>query len=211
MRRFAMIGLGLMISTAALAAQQAPATTPPVFEQQGQQTPPPGRGAPQPGRGGQTPTTQPPPGVPGTVVPPAPTPGQQQPRPEPPSTWQNVRIDITIMDSLSADQQQRKSISLLVLDNRSGQVRSMGTQGMINVDATPTVRPDGKIYLRITIEYTPDISPQVAQATGNSTRASFHESLSLILNDGKPLLVSQAADPRTDRKVTIEVTATVQK
>jgi hypothetical protein len=37
------------------------------------------------------------------------------------------------------------------------------------------------------------------------------EQLSVFLTDGKPLLVSQSADPRGDRKVTVQVTATVMK
>jgi hypothetical protein len=41
--------------------------------------------------------------------------------------------------------------------------------------------------------------------------AEIHESLSVVLQDGKPLLVSQSADPTTDRKVTVELMATVLK
>ncbi len=205
MRRFAMIGLFLMLAGAPLVAQQTPPPTPAPPAVQPGQTPPPGRGR------GPAPTTMPtpptpPPGVPGTAAPPAPG-----PRPEPPSSWQNIRVEVTITDSLSADQQQRKAVSLLVLDNRNGQVRSMAGQGIINVDTSPMIRPDGRIYLRLTIEYIPELNAQVAQTTGNSSRAMFNESLSLIVQDGKPLLASQAADPRSDRKVTVEVTATVQK
>jgi hypothetical protein len=31
------------------------------------------------------------------------------------------------------------------------------------------------------------------------------------LTDGKPLLISQSADPKGDRRVTVEVTATIVK
>ena len=41
--------------------------------------------------------------------------------------------------------------------------------------------------------------------------AGFSESLNLLVADGKPIVASQSADPRSDRKVTIEVTATVLK
>jgi hypothetical protein len=218
-----MIGVGLLLVSAGIAAQEVPAlpaTVPPVIDLQQAPPPPrtvpPGQGqTPPPGQGrGQAPTPQPP-VVMGAQVTPTPPPGgapgvpANVPRPEAPSSWQNIRVDVTITDSLSAEQVQRKTISMLVLDNRNGQVRSMG-QGMINVDASPIVRPDGKIYLRMTMEYNPDINPQIAQAT-NTRQTSFLESLSLVVNDGKPLLVSQAADPRSDRKVTVEVTATVQK
>jgi hypothetical protein len=35
--------------------------------------------------------------------------------------------------------------------------------------------------------------------------------LSVILESGKPMVVSQAADPTSDRKITVEVTATILK
>jgi hypothetical protein len=35
--------------------------------------------------------------------------------------------------------------------------------------------------------------------------------LTVIVQNGKPLLVSQAADPSADRKMTVEVKATVLK
>jgi hypothetical protein len=35
--------------------------------------------------------------------------------------------------------------------------------------------------------------------------------MSLILESGKPTVVSQAADPSSDRKITVEVTATILK
>jgi hypothetical protein len=220
MRRFVMIGFGVMLGAAGVAGQDVPAlpatvpavaglqqtppSTPPTRQTQ---TPPPGQGRGAPTPGVQQPAPQP---APQGGQPPPPPPGARG-QDALPSSWQNIRVDVTITDSLSAEQVQRKTVSMLVLDNRSGQVRSMGSQGMINVDASPLVRPDGKIYLRITMEYNPDLNPQMAQAANTSTRTSFNESLSLVVNDGKPLLVSQAADPRSDRKVTVEVTATVQK
>lgn len=41
--------------------------------------------------------------------------------------------------------------------------------------------------------------------------ASIGESMTVILDDGKPLIVSQSADPHTDRKVRIEMKATFLK
>jgi hypothetical protein len=37
------------------------------------------------------------------------------------------------------------------------------------------------------------------------------ENLSLVLDEGKPLVVAQSADPVGDRKVTVEVVATIPK
>ena len=85
---------------------------------------------------------------------------QNQPRAEPPSSWQNVKIDVAITDSLTAEQQTKKTVTVLVLDGRAGQVRSWGNREVINVDVSPTIRPDGRIYLRLTLEYLPEVSVQ---------------------------------------------------
>jgi hypothetical protein len=51
-----------------------------------------------------------------------------------------------------------------------------------------------------------------ALVTATVTRLNgFSESLNLMVTDGKPVIASQSADPRSDRKVTVEVTATVVK
>jgi len=116
----------------------------------------------------------------------------------------------TIADSLSADVQIKKTISVLILDGRSGQVRST-SDGIINIDASPMVRPDGKIYLRLTVEYRPEISAQQAQQTGASRVSFFNQSLALLVSDGRSLIAAQAADPHGDRKLSIEVPASVVK
>jgi hypothetical protein len=187
---------------------QQPATAPPTIPAPGQ-----GQRGQQGGRQGQQP---PPPGrgpsiagVP--VVPTVPTPS----RPEPPSSWQNIKIDVAISDSVTAEVQTRKTISLLILDGRSGQIRSTGNNSVINVDAAPTIRQDGRIYLHLTLEYQPELTNEQNQILGKQGSGGrlpvFIESLSLILVDGKMMVASQSADPRSERKVTVEITATVQK
>lgn len=130
-----------------------------------------------------------------------------------PASWQNIKLDVVISDSLVSDPQGRKSVSMLILDGLSGQVRSSGTnEGLINIDARPTIRPDGRVWVQLTIEYRPELSAQQAQQTGSARLMTmFSESLALLVADGKPVMASQSADPRGDRKVSIEVTATVIK
>jgi len=41
--------------------------------------------------------------------------------------------------------------------------------------------------------------------------ASLHERLTVILESGKPTVISQEADPTSERKITVEVTATILK
>lgn len=144
---------------------------------------------------------------------------------------QNVRIDVTITDSMGSGT-AKKTVTMLVADARSGQVRSsmqipqpMGppisstggtvvpapysyTNISLNVDATPEVLPDGRIFITMNVQYTPD----AAQEPGGSRRpGSLNEALSVVLTDGKQTLISQSADPQGDRKVVLELTASVVK
>jgi len=154
--------------------------------------------------------------------------------PTAPSSWQNIQLEVKISDSLNTDATHSKTVSLLCLDGNSGQVRSQSGEGFINIDTRPVIRPDGRIYLQLTVEYRPELTGQSnapAQATQVTTRNvqglndqmnalvtatvtrlnGFSESLNLLVTDGKPVIASQSADPRSDRKVTVEVTATVVK
>jgi hypothetical protein len=138
--------------------------------------------------------------------------GQLAPAAAQPTSWQNVRLEIKISDTLnSGSPETAKVVSMLILDGRSGQVRSTSDSGVINVDARPTIRPDGRIYLQLGFEYRPELTTQQAQQTGTSRIAMYNETLNLVVVDGKSILASQSADPRSDRKVVIEITATVIK
>jgi hypothetical protein len=220
----------MMCTAVMVGAQQQPAppgALPPAAPAVGQAAPPPaqptqapqgrgqgqgraGQGQPAPGRqGGQLP--------PGSGAPAPAAPPMQQPRPEPPSTWQNIRIEVGISDSFSAEVQAKKTVSMIVLDGRSGQVRSTGGNSIMNIDAAPTIRPDGRIYLHLTLEYMPELSNQQQEQMRASQNAAagrmtmYSESLSLVIADGKPLMASQSADPRSERRVSVEVTATILK
>ena len=128
------------------------------------------------------------------------------------TSWQNVKLEIKISDSLNAGSPENgKVVSMLILDGRSGQVRSTSDSGVINVDARPTIRPDGRIYLQLGMEYRPELTTQMAQQGGGRNIAMYNETLNLVVSDGKPIIASQSADPRSDRKVVIEITATVVK
>jgi len=222
MRRLASLGIVTMLAVAiGNAQQQAAAPLPPGPSEAQQTAPPQPPQTPQPGQRGQAMPGQgrqgqagrgqatPPPGPNAPVAPP-----MQQPRPEPPSTWQNIKVDIAISDSITAEVQAKKSVSLIVLDGRSGQIRSTGGNSIINIDAAPTVRPDGRIYLHLTLEYQPELSQQQNEqmkGTGPGRITMFSESLSLVVADGKALMASQSADPRSERRVSVEITATVLK
>jgi len=154
-------------------------------------------------------------------------PGQQPPRAggpqrEPPSAFgpptaigtQNIQLAITISDSFSSDVQSKKAVTMLIVDGRSGQIRSVGGEGLINIDARPGIQKDGRILLQLSVEYRPDLSTEQSEAlrkSGVVKITMFTESLSLLVTDGKPVIASQSSDPRSDRRVALEVTATVVK
>ena len=81
----------------------------------------------------------------------------------------------------------------------------------INVDARPAivVKEPNKILVSFGLEYFP--KAQGGQEEMEPGMASLNERLGLILESGKPVVVSQAADPTSDRKITVEVTATILK
>jgi len=207
MKRLLMTSCVLAVLTvgpaqAAAQGQQPPPTTPPsqtAPPARPGQTPPPGEVPVQPAPIGQTPRQQ---GRQGQQTPPPGTTAPVAPQQTPPQyTWQNIKLDLTITDTGSTGAPVRKVLVLHIADGRNGQVRSQGEQGLINVDARPQVRPDGKtILLQLTVEYRSD-----ARGT------LFSESLTAMVVDGKPLVLSQAVDPSGDRKVSVEVVATVQK
>ena len=65
---------------------------------------------------------------------------------------------------------------------------------------------DGRIELNLTLEYLPENKETSMPAAGKLT-----ESLSVVLENGKPLLVTQSADPGSDRRVKVEMKVTQVK
>jgi hypothetical protein len=126
-------------------------------------------------------------------------------------TLQNVRVEVALTDSLPTDGPSKRIVTMMVVDNNAGQIRSQGPGNYsLNVDASPHIRPDGKIFLMLTLYYVPE--PAASQSGGGVRQpATLNESVSVIVADGKATIISQSADPRGDRKVTVEVTATAVK
>ena len=134
-----------------------------------------------------------------------------------PDSTNNIKVDLTIVDQAGPGEAARRSVSMLVADQRTGSVRSVGrvaTPGgffnvSLNVDAIPRIMRDGSILLDVTIEYTP--KPGTDNATSGEGRGSLNQRLSVKAESGKTTVISQASDPTSDRKMSVEVTATVVK
>jgi hypothetical protein len=173
-------------------------------------TPMPDAASPSSRQDRATPPVPPPPPPQGratTPPPPAPPPETSQERPA------NVRVELAISEA-QAGTPTTKKVVLITSDMSRGSIRSAmrsPTEGdvTLNVDAHPMVQRDGRIELELIFVYTPQRSPDAETAGAHST--DLQEQMKVLLTDGKPLLVSQSADPRGDRKVTVEVTATIMK
>src|SRR5690242_9117903 len=145
--------------------------------------------------------------------------------PEPPPMPVNVKIDVSITDQTGANQPAKKVVTMMATDRGNNSIRSSASilvrdprvpngpgnyrNVTINVDASPRLFPKepNKVLVVFGLEYLPK-SAGGAEET-EPGMASLNERLSLILESGKPTLVSQAADPTSDRKITVEVTATI--
>jgi hypothetical protein len=148
-----------------------------------------------------------------------PPPGQPAP-PPPRREGQpiNVKVEVTITDQGGGGTPAlKKTVTVVTADHMSGFIRSVasysGPAGTVplNVDIEPQILTDNRIRLRVNLQYTlpGDTRPLAADNPSALRRTEIHENLALILEDGKPLIVAQSADPVGDRQVTIEVKATV--
>jgi hypothetical protein len=135
-------------------------------------------------------------------------------------TLTNVQIELTLTDQLGSNPAEKKTVSMIASTGSWGKVRSMGTirpEGdapypvLLNVDARPFVSVEGPIQLELTFEYVPLKSTGDVKEGARQRPSGINQSQTVILQSGKPLIVSQAADPISDRKVIVEVKATVLK
>jgi hypothetical protein len=168
---------------------------------------------PRPAKAPGVPAQQPPPPPPAPL---AATPREAQRQGQP----VNVRVELTITDQREGEASLKKTVTVVTGDGLGGLVRSSGTypriQGDVplNVDTEPMILPDGKIRLRVNLQYDlPGETLAAAQPDANRSptpfRTSLHETLALILESGKPMIATQSADPVSNRQVTVEVKATV--
>jgi hypothetical protein len=164
-------------------------------------------------------------------------PGQEivvQRRGETQSKGVNVRIDATVIESRGEQVTGRKVLTITLVDGERGSVRSAqavpfkpkGTNGYsyrsspLNMDALAMLRDDGRIKVALTLEYR-GLPPEEASGTSAESQApvvafdamdeGIRQNVTVVLESGKPLIVAQSADAVGDRRVALEVKATVLK
>jgi uncharacterized protein (DUF4415 family) len=134
--------------------------------------------------------------------------------PRPARQLANVRIDVKITDLRGTQPVATKTVSLTVADGEGGSARStveapwgkteQFRTSNLKVDARPEI--DGhKIRLRLTLEY------NFIEAADLPKPPVTHvqESITFLLENGQPLVVAESAEPAGDRRVRLEVTATI--
>jgi hypothetical protein len=169
-----------------------------------------------------------PPRAPAVLTPPdAPQPPQPPQPPAPPAPPRregqpiNVKVELTILDQRGGATAARKTVTVVVADNMTGFIRSTSNYTSfgrvvnvpLNVDVEPQIVADNKLRVRVGLQY--DLPNSLASAEsekqGELFTTQLRENLSLILENGKPVIAAQSADPVGDRQVTIELKATIMK
>jgi hypothetical protein len=221
-------GLGVLLAAAAAAsAQPTPAASvAPV---------PPGAAAPALGLTipQAAPPAQPPRGTRVTAAPVIPGDPDTPPAPAaqaPPVTIQrlrgqlvNVKVEFTITEQIGAKPPTRKTMTMTVADRENGRIRTntdfaqivsgskQWSSAPLSVDALPAVEGN-KIRLDFSLEYNlyQEVDPSKPEGTPVG-KTSVSERLSAVLDNGVPLVIAQSSDALSDRRLTVEVKATILK
>ena len=154
------------------------------------------------------------PANPGRTAPPPP-PAAPTPDGRTPKVGPNVRVEVTLSDlGGNGAPPTSKVVTITTNDNSWGKLRAMVTSraygaAPLNIDALPMVLGDGRVRLSLTIEYNQGRNPDMEGNPDRIMSVSINQSTTIVLDSGKPQLISQSADPIGDRKVTAEVKATI--
>src|SRR5437660_11552277 len=152
-------------------------------------------------RAGQPPASPQAPGAPARPTAP-PTP----PSPIAGPNTVNVRVDVSVTEQMGSVAQPPRTLSFLVCTcgrNTPNSIRSSGKtieERMLNVDVFATM-VENRILLNLSMDRTP---------TGDGPLGISREVVNLLMENGKPLVVLDAADPKGQR-LTMEVKATILK
>lgn len=143
----------------------------------------------------------------------------QQPPARQPQQFLNIKleINITMTGHRGEPLAPMKSVVMHAVDRDNARVRtgrSASAAGqpanlviepgpVLNVDATPEILSNGRLRVSLSFEYRPDASADKMEPI------HINQRLSAVLEDGKPMVVSQTSDPTGDRNVKVELKATI--
>jgi hypothetical protein len=127
----------------------------------------------------------------------------------------NVKVEVTITDQRGSMPVVKKTVTVVTADGMNGFIRSMANFSSLgnvplNIDVAPQILADGKIRLRVNLEY--DLPATMGQAESNAERiprvTQIRENLAVIVENSREIIAAQSADPISDRQVTIGIKAT---
>jgi hypothetical protein len=134
---------------------------------------------------------------------PAEQPQAPQIPPRPSGQIANIRLDIGITDQRGDQKPSTKTVTMLVADRETGRIRTSRGSIMLNIDARPDIPREGRVRVTLTLEYRPQGTP------ASEDPMPITEMLTVIAEEGRSVVVSQSADPASDRTVKVELKATV--
>jgi hypothetical protein len=148
---------------------------------------------------------------------------------QPPRYTENVKIEVTITDQASANKPVTKSVTAVVANRQNAQIR---TEVKVPVFSLESAKNPGslvfedlpldidlyaemldleRVRIGLSLKYKTATKPGAQPDAQTPWTAAITQQFSVFLTSGKPLVISQSADAATDRKVTIEVKATILK
>lgn len=131
----------------------------------------------------------------------------------------NIRLDVSLVDQSGPGPVQPKTVMVMLVDRAMGKTRSVFEDRTINVDARPEIR-DGRIRVNLTVQSAPvrvvdvrglPVMPGTPEASKVDRTLDWRNSFSLLLENGKPMLALESSDPAKNRKLSLEVKATIVK
>jgi hypothetical protein len=118
----------------------------------------------------------------------------------------NVKIELTITEQREGVAPTPKTITLMVADRERGQIRSGGGgDQLLNVDVRPEIVRDGRVRVNLTFDY------RAPRTESDRTPPMLTQSLASIVDDGRPLQVSQWTEAGSTRSIKVELRTTIQK
>lgn len=141
----------------------------------------------------------------------------------------NVRVTVTLTDQLGTTTPVVRTALMTIADGRQGQIRSqtsirrdvrkgpadsvptpvVSDQLPLNVDAWVNTTASGAVLLRLGFTYFVTGSDALGDTGFVVTRRDLTENFSVLLRSGQSMVVSESADPVSDRKVKVEVKAEI--
>jgi hypothetical protein len=144
----------------------------------------------------------------------------------------NIKIDVKITDQSGAGQPIVKTLSAVVGDREEGSIRTsvnvpvpivrleqdvVKTLGWdlietpLNIDLRARMQDSNRVLVWVSLNYKTTFGASDEAKTRPTRTSEITQKFALFLENGKPVTVSQSADAATDRKVTIELKATILK